>query len=168
MNDVNEKRDEIVRKFKPVHREFNLLEDKIFKKQGFIFKTHKFKQEELMSSTHHRKIDSITRKIGSDISYWEMNGRLTADEKRVYLDEREHIDDVLHELNRKIENREPTIWEVISMEATVFLKKIMKNLPVLTELLTYAGKYLGKIKYLGKLFPVLIHVSRKTAGLLGR
>lgn len=29
MNDVNKKRDEIVRKFKPVDREFDLLEDKI-------------------------------------------------------------------------------------------------------------------------------------------
>ncbi len=166
MNDVNEKRDEIVRKFKPVHREFDLLEDKIFKKEGFIFKTHKFKQEELMSSAHHRKIDSITRKIGSDISYWEMNGRLTADEKRVYLDEREHIDDVLHELNRKIENREPTIWEVISMEATVFLKKIMKNLPLLGEMLTHAGKLLGKIPYIGPMFPLLITAGQRATKLL--
>ena len=29
MNDANEKHDEIVRKFKPLHREFDLLEDKI-------------------------------------------------------------------------------------------------------------------------------------------
>ena len=165
---MNEKCDEIIRKFKPVYREFDLLEDKIFKKVGLIFKEHQYKQEELINSAHHRKIDSITRKIGSDISYWEMRGRLSAEEKNVYLEERERVDDVLHDLNRKIENREPTLWEIISDKANKFLKKIMDNLPMLTELLTYAGKYLRKIPYVGIVFPSLIHMARKTVRLLTR
>ncbi len=164
MNDTNKKHDEIIRKFKLVYREFDYLEDKIFKKEGFILKKHKFTQDELMNSSHHRKIDSVTRKIGSDISYWEMKGRLSVDEKAIYLDEREAVDDYLHELNRKIENREPTLWEIISKEATLFIKKIMNNLPVLKEVLTYIGKQLNKIRYVGSIFPILIHSSRKLIG----
>jgi len=153
-------------KFKIVYRECDFLEDKIFKKEGILFKTHKFTIEELMRSEHHNKINSVTNKIGSDISYWEMNGKLLPVEKETYLDERENLEDVLHQINRRIQNREPTLWEQISQAIEKFVVKIMSNLPAFREVLTYIGKQMGRIPYIGKVFPLLIHMTRKTTHLL--
>lgn len=153
-------------KFKIAYRECDYLEDKIFKKDGVIFKTHRYTITELSDSPHHAKINSVTKKIGSDISYWEMSGKLSDSEKEAYHIERENIDDTLHQLNRNIQNREPTLWEKISRVAEEFITKIMDNLPMLRELLTYAGKMLGKIPYIGTAFPVLIHIARKSSHLL--
>lgn len=153
-------------KFKIVYRECDFLEDKIFKKEGIFFNKHTFTIEELMKSEHHNKINAVTNKIGSDISYWEMNGKLLLVEKEAYLDERENLDDILHQINRKIQNREPTLREKISKVAEAFVAKIMNNLPFLREALTYIGKQMGRIPYIGKVFPILIHTTRKTTHLL--
>jgi len=153
-------------KFKIAYRECDYLEDKIFKKDGVVFKTHRYTTSELMNSPHHDKINAVTKKIGSDISYWEMSGKLSHSEKEVYHAERDRIDDTLHQLNRNIQNREPTLWEKISRVAEEFITKIMDNLPMLRELLTYTGKMLGKIPYIGTAFPVLIHIGRKSSHLL--
>ena len=153
-------------KFKIAYRECDYLEDKIFKKDGVIFKTHRYSISDLMDSPHHSKINAVTQKIGSDISYWEMSGKLSAREKEAYHIERENIDDTLHQINRNIQNREPTLWEEISKVAEEFVGKIMNNLPMLRELLTYIGKVFGKIPYIGKTFPVLIHIGRKSSHLL--
>lgn len=163
---MNEKIRTIQSKFKIAYRECDYLEDKIFKKDGFFFKTHKYTINELMNSPHHSKINAVTKKIGSDISYWEMSGKLLEDEKEAYHIQREAVDDVLHQLNRNIQNREPTLWERISQIAEEFITKIMNNLPLLSELLTYAGKILGKIPYIGGAFPILIHIGKKSSHLL--
>jgi len=153
-------------KFKIAYRECDYLEDKINKQEGIFFKTHIYDINGLMNSEHHKKINSVTSKIGSDISYWEMNGKLLDIEKEVYYDERENIEDILHQINRKIQNREPTFWEQISKVAEAFVVKIMNNLPMLKELITFVGKQLGKIPYIGKVFPALIHASKITTNAL--
>lgn len=153
-------------KFKIAYRECDFLQDKIFKKDGIFFKEHRYKTTYLMNSPHHDKINAVTEKIGSDISYWEMSGKLSHSEKETYYTERDKIDDILHQINRDILNREATLWEKISKAAEEFVAKIMDNLPMLTELLTYAGKMLGRIPYIGTVFPTLIHASKASSNLL--
>ena len=165
-NNMDDKTRMIQTKFKIAYRECDYLEDKIFKKDGVVFKTHRYTIDELMNSPHHDKINAVTEKIGSDISYWEMSGKLSRTEKEAYYIERDKIDDVLHQLNRNIQNRQPTLWERISQVAEEFISKVMNNLPMLKELLTYAGKMLGEIPYIGKAFPILIHLGRKSSHLL--
>ncbi len=161
---------EIIRKmksrFKKAYQQCDFLEDEILKKRGIFFRTHKHTIEELMNSEYHRKIDSITKKIGSDISYWRMSGKLSSAEEEAYYAERENIDDILHQINRKIRNREPTLWEKISQAAEDFIVMIMDNLPILANFLTYIGTQLGRIPYIGKVFPILIYGTSKTTHLL--
>ena len=155
-------------KFKKVYQECEFLEDKIYKQEGIIFKTHVYKIEDLMNSSHQNKINTITSKIGSDVQYWEMNGKLSAEEKEAYLDEREALDDILHQIHRKILNRKPTFWEELSVAVEKFIVKVMNHLPRLQEILTWVGKQLGRIPYIGGMFPALIYVGDRTTEYVRR
>lgn len=131
-------------KFRKVEREMEYIKVKIDKKQGFLFfKTHAFSIDELLNSEHHKKIYSITGKIGDDVNNWYKAGNLSEEGKKAYYDERENIEEDLHEINLLIENREPTWWEDFSESLKNFVHKIMRNMPYLTR--TLLGKIASSI-----------------------
>jgi len=116
-------------KFKPAEREISRLREKIkMKRNKFgLFKVHKFTIEELYQ--HLSKIGSIIAKIGDDISQWETSEQLTYFEKSLYMKYREDIDIRLHELEKIIEDRDPTFWEEIFELFSSRITQIMEHLP---------------------------------------
>jgi len=116
------------------------------------------KIEDLMSNSHQNKINTVTSKMGSDILYLEMNGKLSVEEKEAYLYEREALDDILHQIHRKVLNRKPTFWEELSKAVEKFIEKVMIHLLLLQEMLTWVGKQLG-CPYIWGMCPVLIYAG---------
>ena len=143
---VFENKNDIFRaKFKSAFKEIDYLDSDINKQKGWIFKNHIHSIEELLESRHHKKIYAITRKIGDDANYWELNGKLSEESRYNYTRYREDIDDKLHDINLKIRNREPTWWEEVKGTLSEFVVKIMNNLPTLKGWLLEAGKLLSRL-----------------------
>lgn len=122
------------RRFKRVFQEIDLFREKIYKKDGLIFITHKHTQEELLESDQYAKIFSITEKIGDDAKNWYDNGNLSEKNKDLYHLYRNEVDDDIHQVHKEIANREPTWWEKVKNEAEKVAKYIMKNLPILMRI----------------------------------
>jgi len=154
-------------KFKKAHYECDYLEDKIDKQDGILIKVHRYTIEELLNGKHYKKINAITKKIGSDVELWELNGNFEDFEKEAYFNEREEIDDKLHEITRKINNREPTWWEEIKGSAEKWISYIMNNLPEeFDKLLLIIMKKLLEIPYLGKAIKPIFYLKSKSKLLL--
>jgi adenylosuccinate synthase len=147
-------------KFRKVFYELDYLESKINKKEGIIFKNHIFSQDELIDSSHHKKIDSITRKIGDDASNWYARGTLSEKGMGYYDKKREKVYYNLNHLNNLIEDREPTWWESLKGNLTDFARKIAKNMPALTRILIASAKIFN-LPYLGRLTtPLLLSLDK--------
>jgi len=120
----------ISQKFKKVYRELDSLNAKIDVQDGwFLFKSHRYTIEELLESSNHQRILTISAKIGDDIQNWKKNNNLDSEEEESYFAHRENIEDILHELNLKIEDREPTLWEHVQVSLETFTSFVMENLP---------------------------------------
>ena len=147
-------------KFRKVFYELDYLENKINQTEGIIFKNHRFSQEELIDSPHHKKIDSITRKIGDDASNWYAKGSLSEQGMEVYDDKREEVDEKLHHINNLILNRQPTWWESLKGGLEDFVLKISKNMPTLSRILIESAKVFN-IPFLGKITtPLLLGLDK--------
>jgi len=120
------------RKFKPAFMELDKLENKILKIRGFVITWHVHSIEELLQSSHHQKVYAITAQIGTDVSNWNDAGNLTKTERDTYFTEREALEDRLLELNKEIEEREPTWWESVKEIFADFNAMIISNLPLVT------------------------------------
>jgi hypothetical protein len=116
-------------KFNPVFREMRALRRKIHQQEGWIFVEHRYTQEELLESEHHRKIYSYTDKIGDDIEHWYREGRLSEREEEAYYLLRDRVEEELEEINDEIARREPTWWESFQDAAASFVRSVMENLP---------------------------------------
>ena len=148
-------------KFRKVSYELEYLENKIYQKEGIFFTKHRFSQNELIDSKHHKKIDSITRKIGDDASNWYARGNLSEEGVEIYDNKREETEDKLHHLNMLIESRKPTWWENIKGGLHDFVVKIAKNMPKLQRILIESAKVLN-LPFLGKLtIPLLLTLDKK-------
>ncbi len=86
-------------KFRPVFREMKSLRRKIHQKEGIIFVKHVYSIDELLKSSHHQKIDSITKKIGDDMENWYRENKLTNTEEELYYLKRTEIEDELEDIN---------------------------------------------------------------------
>ncbi len=122
-------------KFKPAEREISRLREKITmtRNKFGLFKVHKFSVEELYQ--HLSKIGSIIEKIGDDISQWEASEQLTYFEKSLYMKYRGDIDIKLHELEKMIEDRDPTFWEEIF---ELFISRITQIMEYLPEFMVFS------------------------------
>ena len=151
------------RKFKKVHYELELLELKIDQTEGWIFKNHVYDQNELLNSEHHRRIDSITGKIGDDVTNWVARGKLSEKGKGIYYNHRDKVEDELHNINMEITLRQPTWWESAKGACTEFATKIMNNLPMFKGFLSFLEKIPGPIGIVA----ALLHTSTKKLLRLG-
>ena len=116
--------------FRPADREIELLDAEIDQKKGFfLFKWHKYTQNELENSKHHSKIDSITTKIGSDLSNWYKRGELPEFANDIYRKYKHNLEEELHQVNIKIKKHKPTWLEDAWDALEAFADKIInKNL----------------------------------------
>jgi hypothetical protein len=133
------------RRFKRVFNEIEYIRVKINKKEGWLFTNHIYTQEELFDSPHHKKIYSVTEKIGDDAENWYKHGKFSDEGKALYYDYRDEVDDELHEINLEIENREPTWWESFKGIAEGFIFSVMDNMPMLKRFLLTASNTLARL-----------------------
>ncbi len=133
------------RKFKKVFNEIDHIAVKIDQREGWLFTNHVYSKEELLNSPHHRKIYSITEKIGDDARNWDIKGRLPREAKEVYEEYRSDVEDGLHEISLKIESRKPTWWEDLKGVLEDYACHIMDNMPLLSGWLLTAGKSLSRL-----------------------
>jgi len=159
-NNVNNPKRLFKRKFRKVAYELDYLEIKIDQVEGIIFKNHRYSQAELLDSPHHRRIDSITRKIGDDASHWYAKGSLSEQGLAVYDEKREDIDERLHHINILIENRLPTWWESVKGGLNDFAVKIAQNMPKIKRFLIESARILN-LPFLEKLTtPLLLGLDK--------
>lgn len=135
-------------KFRKVYNEIESIKSKVNRKEGIFLKNHIYSKEELLNSEHHKKIYSITGKIGDDIKNWHMMGKLSEEGRISYDEERNKTEDMLHKLSLEIESREPTWWESIKGSVSSYILLIMDNIPKLNGWLLTATT--GVIKILPK------------------
>ncbi len=81
---MEEKIENIKFKFKKCYQEIDSLSHKIHAKDGLLLKEHRYGIEELIDGDNIQKINAITAKIGSDISYGEAAGKLSDWERQLY------------------------------------------------------------------------------------
>ncbi len=102
----------------------------------------------MLQSEHHERINSITEKIGDDVKHWERaKGKLSSFVQIAYY-YRYKVESTLHDVNKAIENREPTWWEQCKDALGGFVVKIMNNLPELERFLKLLPALKKGIKYI--------------------
>lgn len=117
------------RKFRRVYDEIDYLEEKIKQTHDFWgFTWHRYTIDELMKSEHHRKIDSITDKIGDDVQNWYDRKTLTIIGKEIYERNKDKIEERLKIVNMKILRRKPTYTDKIKNPLKLFVQKVIENL----------------------------------------
>ena len=119
----------IKNKFKIPYECLERLSNKTSQTEGWLFKTHTYTKEQLISSPEHHKIYSVTEKIGSDLQLWYKLGQITEDQHQEYIEERNEDEYRLKRLNESIQYRKPTLWEHIKLPFSQFVIMVMKNLP---------------------------------------
>jgi hypothetical protein len=137
---------------KAVFREIKYIREKLDQKSidFLFFKKHKYTLEELLDSPHHKKIDSITNKLGSDIQNWHDRGTLLDDERDFYYRVRDEIDEELHNVNLEILQRKPEFLDRIEIALNEFVKLVMKNLPIF-QAFSFTGLIKGILDAVKKL-----------------
>lgn len=119
----------IKNKFRMPYECLERLSNKTSQTEGWLFKTHTYTKEQLISSPEHHKIYSVTEKIGSDLQLWYTLGQITEDQHQEYIEERNEVEYRLKRLNESIQYRKPTLWEHIKQPFIQFVVAVMKNLP---------------------------------------
>jgi|GEM_PF-3522770 len=143
-NDTSAWKRQFDRFFKPAYREIDFLKIKINQQDGLMFfKWHKYTVNELTDSEHHRKIDSVTQKIGDDVSNLYRRGEIPDNYKEMYEDYKTEVEDKLHEVNKSIFERQPTWLERAWQSLTEFVEKVKDNMPPLVRnLIEGAGVFI--------------------------
>ena len=120
------------KKFKPVYAEMKTLRGKIHKKEWFLFVDyHPYSVEDLKKSEHLSRINSITRKIGDDVSYWNRRNKIDQEGTKQYYKHRDYTLEWLERIDKEIEMRDSTLWDDIFSIFNDFIEIIMSNLPIL-------------------------------------
>ncbi|QEY59874.1 hypothetical protein FXF61_12235 [Pseudomonas sp. C27(2019)] len=119
----------IKNKFRIPYECLERLSNKTSQTEGWLFKTHTYTKEQLISSPEHHKIYSVTEKIGSDLQLWYKLGQITEEQHQEYIEERNEVEYRLKRLNESIQYRKPTLWEHIKQPLIQFVIVVMKNLP---------------------------------------
>lgn len=130
MDQTTDKEMNFSKRFIPIEREINSIKEKINQKESFLYiiEWHKYTIDELLNSAHHKKIDVISKKIKSDVSYQIKEGKFSYKEQREYNDFCHKTELELINVNQLIEERAPTFWERAFGILQSFVRKISDNL----------------------------------------
>lgn len=128
-----------------------LLYKKDEMKGWWIFKAHKYSQQELFESNEYKTIHSLVLKIEDDIGHWGKS--LSIKDRAIYNTNRDLLEERLEYARYQIENREPTIWEKVKGFFIKFVKFIIEHLPKIWHGLKIAANTIGQ-------FPLLQPVSK--------
>lgn len=135
--------------FKRAHDKIELFREDIYRKDGFIFKTHKFSKEELFELRSYKQIHSMVEKIADDVNNWEKEGKLSKLEIDEYNYEKDSLYEAFDSLEREIKSREPTLWEWIGGAFNEVIRVTLNILPIIAQKqLGFFGK-LGKVLQIG-------------------
>lgn len=119
-------------KFKYVLRELDEFYNDVHD-TSFFGLFHKYTKEELMQSHRINKIHSILEKIGSDLSYWKKNKKLTIKAEYSYYINREDVINKTIDIENEIRERKPTFLEKIIEIFSDVMIKILKLIPPITK-----------------------------------
>lgn len=113
-------------KFKPVYREINSLLKDIDDKEWFLFFSwHTKSQEDLFKSPHHDKIISFSEKISSDTMLLRRKNKISQQGLNVYSKHDENTKKWLVEIEKRIQNRDGTVWENIAGFCKEFTRRVV-------------------------------------------
>lgn len=137
------------RVFKRAHDKIELFREDIYRKDGFIFKTHTFSEDELFELRSYKQIHSMVEKIADDVNNWEKEGKLSKSEIDEYNYEKDYLYEAFDSLEREVKRREPTIWEKLGNSLNKAINLTLNILPILSQKqLGFFGK-LGKVLQIG-------------------
>ncbi len=138
-----------------------LLYKKDEMKGWWIFKAHKYSQQELFESNEYKTIHSLVLKIEDDIGHW--GNSLSIKDRVIYNTNRDLLEERLEYARNQIENREPTTWEKVKGFFIKFVEFIIEHLPTIWNGLRIAAKTIGKLPLLQPVSKAFLAID-KTIG----
>ncbi|MBQ4331784.1 MAG: hypothetical protein IJC31_08115 [Spirochaetaceae bacterium] len=120
-------------------------------KGWWIFKAHKYSQQELFESNEYKTISALVLKIEDDISHWGKS--LSIKDRAIYNTNRDLLEERLNDVERQIRSRTPTNWEKLKNFFSKFIDFVLEHLPKIWNGLRIAAKTLSNVKgleWLGK------------------
>lgn len=138
-----------------------LLYKKDEMKGWWIFKAHKYTQQELFDSNEYKTIHSLVLKIEDDIGHW--GNSLSIKDRAIYNANRDLLEERLDYARNQIQNREPTTWEKVKGFFVKFVKFIIEHLPQIWNGLKIAAKTIGQIPFLQPVSKIIV-TADKTIG----
>jgi len=120
--------------FTVIFNEIALVTAAINKKEGaFLFKTHVYSEEELLSSPPMKKIQATIGTIENIFESWLANSAVNDEQRRFYWDNRLAVERKLGEVRALIIDRKPTFWEQIVLTIARFIRFVMTHMPMLPD-----------------------------------
>ena len=126
--------------FGRVNSELDSLEQKVYLVIGLVFKRHKYTVEDLLDSSQMNLIKSLAGKIKDDISHWEAAGQLPYRLRMYYNEMAEAVQSKLRLINQTIQERKPTIWELVGGFFRRLYRAVVELLPLMFQRLLTGNK----------------------------
>jgi hypothetical protein len=114
--------------FTRIFRECDVLEAKVHKLTGIIFKRHLYPEDGLLESEHFSRIESLSGKIKDDIERWGTARTLSARIYALYNENAREVHERLDRIVQKIGNRKPTGWERLRELFLSFLRMVKEKI----------------------------------------
>jgi hypothetical protein len=132
--------------FGRINDELDDIEGKVNLVVGMVFKRHRYTAEGLLDSSQMNRIKSLAGKIKDDVSLWDTAGKLPYRLKIFYNENAESVQNRLRTINQTIQDRNPTLWEIVGGFFRRLYKIVVELLPSIFQRLLFGQrpKVLGK------------------------
>jgi hypothetical protein len=113
-----------------VNQKIRQIKSKIYKKEGWLFVTHSYTQEELIKDDAFCTIDGIINNLSANVQEWGIRkGGYSMIFYTEYTNIRNKIDYDLKNLEDEIRDRQPTTWERIKYGVRNLFTYFISKLP---------------------------------------
>jgi tetrahydromethanopterin S-methyltransferase subunit G len=127
--------------FNKIDEELCELEQKIHVVTGFIFKRHKYTEQDIMDSAQMNRIKSLAGKIKDDVTRWDASGKFPYRLRILYNENAEMLQERLRMINQEIQERRPTLWERVGRFFRRLYRMVVELLPLLFQRLISGNKF---------------------------
>ena len=126
--------------FGKINDELDDIEGKVNMVVGLVFKRHRYTAEGLLDSSQMNRIKSLAGKIKDDVALWDNAGKLPYRLKIFYNENAESVQNRLKMINQTIQDRDPTLWEIVGGFFRQLYRILVELLPMIFQRLLFGQK----------------------------